>query len=50
MQEVILKFKNNKTMEALLDFAKKFDVIVEKKTPTQKKKGIPTPDCGDLPI
>ncbi|SEL93949.1 hypothetical protein [Parapedobacter koreensis] len=50
MQEVTLKFKNSKTMEALLDFAKKFDVVVEKKVPIQKTKGAPKSDQNQLPI
>lgn len=37
-------------MEALLDFAKKFDVVVEKKAPIQKTKGAPRPGQNHLPI
>lgn len=50
MQEVTLKFKNNKTMEALLDFAKRFDVVVEKKMPIQKTKRTPKTNQNQLPI
>lgn len=50
MQEVTLKFKNNKTMEALLDFAKRFDVVVEKKMPIQKTKRTPKANQNQLPI
>jgi len=37
-------------MQALLDFAKKFDVIVEKKVPIQKTKGTPKPNQNQLLI
>ncbi len=50
MQEVTLKFKNSKAMEALLDFAKKLDIAVEKKVPIQKSKNPANPDHDKLPI
>lgn len=49
MQEVTFKFKNSKTMKALMDFAKKFDVVVEKKVPIHKTKG-PKSNQDQLPI
>lgn len=38
MQEVTLKFKSAKTPEALLDLAKEFDMIIERKMSVQKKR------------
>ncbi|PWG81600.1 hypothetical protein [Pararcticibacter amylolyticus] len=38
MQEVTVKFKSAKTLEALLDLAKKFDMVIETKVPVQKKR------------
>lgn len=38
MQEVTVKFKNAKTLKALLDLAKKFDMVIERKMPVQKKR------------
>lgn len=43
MPEVIIKYKSNKTLQALLDIAKYFDFTVE-------AKATPNKDKGTLPI
>ena len=48
MPEIIIKYKNEKALDALKDFAKAFDFILVK--PKIKKKGNPHRDTDSLPI
>ncbi len=43
MPEVIIKYKNSKSLKALQELAKTFDMVIE--TPVEKEKGI-----SSLPI
>lgn len=38
MKEVTIKFKSSKTLEALKEFAKDFDLVIEQKTPAQSEE------------
>ena len=44
MKEVIVKYKSSKALEALKEFAKKFDITIEKKLPSKMadSKSLPT--------
>ena len=41
MPEVIIKYKNAKALKALRDFAKAFDMVIEKPTQQKEYPGIP---------
>ena len=47
MPEIIVKYKSARALQALQDFAKYFDIIIEKPA---KKKAVKPQQSADLPI